>query len=31
MEEINPKYPTFTGEDKEKAEEIADKLRNKEI
>ncbi|MDU1177527.1 MAG: polyphosphate--nucleotide phosphotransferase, partial [Peptoniphilus harei] len=23
MEEINPKYPTFTGEDKEKAEEIA--------
>lgn len=31
MEEINPKYPTFTGEDKEKAEEIAEKLRNKEI
>ena len=31
MEEINPKYPTFTGEDKEKAKEIADKLRNKEI
>ena len=31
MEEINPKYPTFTGENKEKAEEIADKLRNKEI
>ena len=31
MEEINPKYPTFTGEDKEKTEEIADKLRNKEI
>lgn len=31
MEEINPKYPTFTGEDKEKAEEIADKLRDKEI
>ncbi|WP_411355350.1 PPK2 family polyphosphate kinase [Peptoniphilus harei] len=31
IEEINPKYPTFTGEDKEKAEEIADKLRNKEI
>lgn len=31
IEEINPKYPTFTGEDKKKAEEIADKLRNKEI
>lgn len=31
MEEINPKYPTFAGEDKKKAEEIADKLRNKEI
>ncbi|MDU6098834.1 PPK2 family polyphosphate kinase [Peptoniphilus harei] len=31
MEEINPKYPTFTGEEKEKAEEIAEKLRNKEI
>lgn len=31
MEEINPKYPTFTGEDKEKAEEIAEKLRDKEI
>lgn len=31
MEEINPKYPTFTGKDKEKAEEIADKLRDKEI
>lgn len=31
MEEINPKYPTFTGEDKKKAEEIAEKLRNKEI
>ena len=31
MEEINPKYPTFTGEDKKKAEEIANKLRNKEI
>ena len=31
MEEINPKYPTFKGEEKEKAEEIAEKLRNKEI
>lgn len=31
MEEINPKCPTFTGEDKKKAEEIADKLRDKEI
>lgn len=31
IEEINPKYPTFTGEDKKKAEEIAKKLRNKEI
>lgn len=31
MEEINPKYPRFTGEDKKKAEEIAEKLRNKEI
>ena len=31
MEEINPKYPTFTGEEKKKAEEIAEKLRNKEI
>lgn len=31
MEEINPKYPTFIGEEKKKAEKIADKLRNKEI
>lgn len=31
IEEINPKYPTFTGADKKKAEEIAKKLRNKEI
>lgn len=31
IEEINPKYPRFTGEDKKKAEEIAEKLRDKEI
>lgn len=31
IEEINPKYPTFIGEDKKKAEEIAKKLRNGEI
>lgn len=31
IEEINPKYPRFTGEDKKKAEEIAEKLKNKEI
>ena len=31
IEKINPKYPTFTGEDKKKAEKIAKKLRNKEI
>ena len=31
MEEINPKYPTFTDEDKKKAEDLAEKLRNKEI
>lgn len=31
IEEINPKYPTFIGDDKKKAEEIAKKLRNKEI
>ena len=31
MEEINPEYPIFTGEDKKKAKEIAEKLRNKEI
>lgn len=31
IEEINPKYPTFIGDDKKKAEEIAKKLRNKGI
>lgn len=31
IEEINPKYPRFTGEDKKKTEEIAEKLRDKEI
>lgn len=31
IEEINPKYPRFAGEDKKKAEEIAEKLRDKEI
>lgn len=31
IEAINPEYPTFTGEDKKKAEEIAEKLRKKEI
>ena len=31
IEEINPKYPTFTGDDKKNTEEIAKKLKNKEI
>jgi len=31
IEEINPKYPTFTEEEQEKAEEVIKKLKNKEI
>lgn len=31
IEKMNPKYPTFSADDKKKAEEIAEKLKNKEI
>lgn len=31
IEKTNPKYPTFSADDKKKAEEIAEKLKNKEI
>lgn len=31
IEKMNPKYPTFSADDKKKAEKIAEKLKNKEI
>ncbi len=31
LEKVNPQYPTFTDEEKEKAKEIEEKLRSKEI
>lgn len=31
IEKMNPKYPTFSADEKKKAEKIAEKLKNKEI